>query len=142
MAALIVAPKKCGSGRIHAALFYRESGTPHKLSLSPQVYRFSSGTKKSLGLLKVRIPTGDSKFMYREVDVVRANIPFLIGFDFLDYFGMFIDNVKNALVRKALLHVVDLGTGFGNCEFLMGKQLNMSGKLSLNVGQLFTRISE
>ncbi len=81
--------QKCVIGQSQAKLFCRESGTPYKLSACTQIYSFGSGTKKSLGLVKVRIPSGYGKCMYREVDVVRGNIPFLIGLDFLDDFGMF-----------------------------------------------------
>ncbi len=36
-------------------------------------------------------------FMYREVDVVRANIPLLIGHDFLDDFRMLVNSVEEVI---------------------------------------------
>jgi hypothetical protein len=54
--------------------------------------------QKSQGIIGVRVPTPDNSFMLINVDVVKADVPFLIGLETLEVFGMIVDIVKNELI--------------------------------------------
>ena len=54
---------------------------PHKIN---HKYQFGEDKQNSLGSIPIRIPIQDNKVIQTEVDVVAANVPFLIGLDFLD----------------------------------------------------------
>jgi hypothetical protein len=67
-----------------------------KLQRSNNVYRFGVDKQDSLGSIAIHIPTPAS-FITLNVDVVRANVPLLIGLEVLDANGLTADTVSNKL---------------------------------------------
>ena len=61
-------------------------------------YKFGQDTQNALGSIIMRIPIGRKELVTEKVDIVRANVPFLIGLDFLDTYKMYVNNVENLLV--------------------------------------------
>lgn len=61
--------------------------------------KFGGTRARSLGTIIVRIPTPSRGYIEIQVDVVRPNIPLLIGLDALDKFGLYVNNVRNLLVH-------------------------------------------
>jgi hypothetical protein len=76
------------------------SGISFRTEPSMTAFRFGDGTFKSLGLIPVRIPTPDGKFINIEMDVVKADVPMLIGLEVLDRESLIPDNVENKLRSK------------------------------------------
>jgi hypothetical protein len=48
-------------------------------------------------MIGVRVPTSDNSFMLINLDVVKADVPFLIGIDTLKLFEMIVDTVEKEL---------------------------------------------
>lgn len=63
-------------------------------------FRFGDGTHNSLGLITIRIPTPDRGYIHLDVDVVRPDVPLLIGLDILDRDSLVPDNVENVLESR------------------------------------------
>jgi hypothetical protein len=61
--------------------------------------------QKSQGIIRVRVPTPDNSIILINVDVVKANVPFLIGLDTVDAFEMIVDTVENELRAPKAEHV-------------------------------------
>ena len=72
------------------------------MSLRPSnaAFRFGDGTHKSLGIIPVRIPTPISGYLHIDVDVVRPDVPLLIGLDVLDQEQLIPNNVENQLESR------------------------------------------
>jgi hypothetical protein len=51
------------------------------------------------------VPTPDNSIILINVDVVKANVPFLIGLDTVDAFEMIVDTVENELRAPKAEHV-------------------------------------
>lgn len=83
-------------GESQAGAYCRFVGVKIKPRPSRSFFRFGSGLGKSLGTIQLRIPTPDISFMLLTVDVVRADVPFLVGLDVLDTFKL-VDTVENNL---------------------------------------------
>jgi hypothetical protein len=77
--------------------YCRYMGFRLTLAKSRTVFRFGVGVSKSSGILHMRIPTPNESFMLLAVDVVDADIPFLVGLDILDLFQLNVDTVQNQL---------------------------------------------
>jgi hypothetical protein len=60
-------------------------------------FKFGQAVQKSQCIIGVRVPTPDNSFMLINVDVVKADVPFLIALDTLDSFEMIVDTVENEL---------------------------------------------
>lgn len=64
---------------------------------SSNKYRFGDDQQQSIGTITIRIPIMDNLVISKKVDVVPANVRFLIGLDFLDKYRFYINNVENNL---------------------------------------------
>jgi hypothetical protein len=84
-------------GLPQARAYCRYMGCRLKLTKCRTVFRFGVGDSKSRGILHMRIPTPNESFMLLAVDVVDADIPFLVGLDILDLFQLNVDTVQNQL---------------------------------------------
>jgi hypothetical protein len=71
-------------------------GKKFKLQRSNNVYRFGVDKQDSLGFIAIHIPTPASVISLN-VDVVRANVPLLIGLDVLDANDLTADTMSNKL---------------------------------------------
>jgi hypothetical protein len=81
-------------GLPQAMPYCRFVGKTFKLQRSSIVYRFGVEKQDSLGFIVIHIPTPASVITLN-VDVVRANVPLLIGLDVLDANGSTADTVSN-----------------------------------------------
>lgn len=91
---------KCVIGRHQARLYCNATDIPYNPSHSTTKFRFGNGVQKSLGTIPVRIPAPIGSVLLRHVDVVAADVPLLIGLDFLDDGGIYLDNTRNELVCR------------------------------------------
>ena len=73
-----------------------------KLRKSLISFAFGDGVYKSLGSMEIRIPTPDNSFISLDVDVVKPDVPFLLGLDILDQHQLMADNIDNKLRSRAL----------------------------------------
>jgi hypothetical protein len=91
-----IGAQKTVIGLPQAMAYCRFVGKKFKLQRSNNVYRFGVDKKHSLGSIAIHIPTPASVITLN-VDVVRANVPLLIGIDVLDANGLTADTVSNKL---------------------------------------------
>lgn len=105
-------------GRNQAVAYYRFMGLPLVLSgSSPNVYRFGSQKRVSVGKAKFRVPYAEGRHMHMELDVVDIDIPLLIGLDMLDKFKLVVDNVDNILRCKEPRWSVTIVRKFGHLYY-------------------------
>lgn len=74
---------------------------PFKPDSNSNVYRFGEDSQKSLGSIDIRIPV-PSSFICLKVDVVQADVPFLLGLDALDLCKFFYNNLTDELICPSL----------------------------------------
>lgn len=91
---------KCVIGRNQARLYCQASRVPYKPSPSSTRFRFGNGVQKSLGTIPVRVPTPIGSVLFRNIDVVAADVPLLLGLDFLDEAGLYVDDTIDKIVCK------------------------------------------
>jgi hypothetical protein len=84
-------------GLAQARAYRKFLGIPFALSISKRVFVFGVDKRSSLGILHMRLPTPNGRFIMLEVDVMTTNVPMLLGLDVLDKFGLCADTVHNAL---------------------------------------------
>lgn len=63
--------------------------------------QFGKDVQKSLGVTQIRIPIPYLSYIVTQPEVVRSEVPFLIGIDVLDREGIMGDNIRNVLECKA-----------------------------------------
>jgi hypothetical protein len=83
-------------GLPQAMSYCRFIGKTFKLQRSNKVYRFGVDKQDSLGSIAIYKPT-PAYVITLNVDVVRANVPLLIGLDVVDANGLTADAVSNKL---------------------------------------------
>jgi Reverse transcriptase (RNA-dependent DNA polymerase) len=66
---------------------------------SNSAFRFGDGCQVSLGFIVIRFPFAFGQFLDRNVDVVQADISFLMGLDLMDEVGVLFDNTTNQLMN-------------------------------------------
>ena len=71
-------------GREQAKAYYNYMGIDMNLESSENRYKLGNSHHKSLGTLPMKIPLGDKRLVVERVDVVKADVPFLVGLDFMD----------------------------------------------------------
>lgn len=89
-------------GYPQAKLFCTSSGQSIANCRIGRVFRFGKGSQASIGTVHIRIPTPDGAFIPLTVDVVKADIPFLLGLDAMTNAGITID-----LYRDTISHPFD-----------------------------------
>jgi hypothetical protein len=83
-------------GLPQARAYCKWAGCKFRTTPSRNQPRFGVDCQQSLGILSIRLPTHDS-FLVINVDVVPVDVPFLVGLDVLDAFGLTVDTVENTL---------------------------------------------
>ena len=89
-------------GLKQAHAYCRHMGIKFKTKKNNNRYKFGDSSQNSLGSMNMRIPINDNKVIHIEVDVVQANVTFLIGLDLLDEYSLYVNNVTNELVAPYL----------------------------------------
>ena len=69
---------------------------------SPIHFRFGNDSQSCLGTMTISILISDAYIIRQMVDIVKANVPFLIRLDLLDKYYMFIDSEKTCSDRLSL----------------------------------------
>ena len=106
--------QQCVVGLKQAKSYCKKIGCKLKLWPSRTEFRFGDGSFKSLGALPIRIPTPECSFIEQKIDVVKADIPLLLGLDFLDSSGLIVDNVNNQLENKIFGYKMPIVRKFGH----------------------------
>ncbi len=89
-------------GLRQAKAYCRFMGIKFKPMKSNHRYKFGEDKQDSIGSIYIRIPLISNKMIQIKVDVVRANVPFLIGLDLLDEFKLYVNTVTNQLIAPNL----------------------------------------
>ncbi len=89
-------------GEKQARAYCRYMGIKFKPRKNYNRYKFGDNTQQSLGSINIRIPLQDNNMINVPVDVVRADVPFLIGIDLLDEYRLYVNTVSNFLVSPDL----------------------------------------
>ena len=87
-------------GLLQAKVYCRFVGCKFKLKASSNQYRFGVDVQKSIGSISIRLPFLKDAFVPIEVNVVRANEPFLLGLDLLDKLQLYLDTTRNVLISS------------------------------------------
>lgn len=97
-ACLDTGAQRCVIGLNQARAYCRAMQIPFKMKPSRVQFRFGDGTYSALGSLKISIPTPQGSSISWNFDVVKADVPMLIGLDLLDEFKLVVNNVTNKLM--------------------------------------------
>jgi len=62
------------------------------------VYKFGGGKHDTVGCLDIRVPITAEFIIIMAVDVIKLNVPLLLGLDTLDWYKMYVNNVTDELV--------------------------------------------
>lgn len=89
--------QRCVIGKPQATAYTLQHRVQLKLNPSRTVFRFGDGEFSSLGTMPIRLPTPDGSTINMRADVVRADIPLLLGLDLLDKERLMPNNVLNLL---------------------------------------------
>ncbi|OSX76497.1 hypothetical protein BU14_0188s0015 [Porphyra umbilicalis] len=73
------------------------TGTIKKVG-TKTVYQFGGGKHDTVGCLDIRVPITAEFIIIMAVDVIKLNVPFLLGLDTLDRYKMYVNNVTDELV--------------------------------------------
>lgn len=84
-------------GLPQAKSYCRYMGIRFRLKKNNSAYRFGKDKQLSVGSNPIRIPFAGNSSALATVDVVQANVPFLIDLDIMDSLGVFVDVVQNRL---------------------------------------------
>ena len=95
-ACLDTGAQKTVIGLSQAKSYCRFVGTKFKPRPNKNRYRFGSDRQQSLGSVTICIPFG-SYIICEDVDVVKANVPFLFGLDLMDKYHLYVNTVCNTL---------------------------------------------
>ena len=100
-------------------------GVKFKPIPNKHLYQFGNDVQNSLGSIKMRIPINDDKIIIVDVDVVSADVPFLIGLDFLDTYGFYVNNLDDKLYCPKLGIKIPLKRKYGHIYLEWGKTDNI-----------------
>jgi len=73
------------------------TGTMKKV-VPKTVYQFGGGKHDAVGCLDIRVPITAEFIIIMAVDVIKLNVPFLLGLDTLEWYKMYFNNVTDELV--------------------------------------------
>ena len=82
-----------------------------------KIFHFGKGSESSHGILHIRIPTPNDSYLSCNVDVVNADIPFLLGLDIMSREGLLID-LSNDVVKHPTSRWISSLTRMRNHIFL------------------------
>lgn len=110
-------------GLKQAKAYCKHHNIPFKLKPSHRTYRFGDGAHSSVGSLEIRIPIPGNRFFNWIFDVLNADIPMLIGLDFLDEHNLVANNVKNSLISEMEGWSIPITRQFGHLYVNWEKQI-------------------
>lgn len=71
-------------GKPQAQAYCRQHSIDYRSQPSKMLFRFGDGTFPSLAMIRIRIPTPNKIYLHLLLNLVAADVPFLIGLDVLD----------------------------------------------------------
>ena len=101
-------------GLPQAKAYCRYAGIPFRPIRNNNASHFGVGQKRSLGSIEIRIPTPGKSYLPVRVDVFSADIPLLLGLDWLDECGMYFNNVRNLLCFQNLYWEIPISRKLGH----------------------------
>ena len=84
-------------GRRQARVYCQQHRTEYSPRPARTEFRFGDGSYPSLGTTWIRIPTPNLSYLEVDMDVVSADVLYLLGLDVLDREKLVADNVRNVL---------------------------------------------
>lgn len=84
-------------GLKQALAYCKYIGIKFQPNKSSTKFRFGDSKCKSLGIIPITVPFTENDLICSEVDVVSANVPFLVGLDLLGKQQLFVNNISNEL---------------------------------------------
>lgn len=106
--------QKCVTGKMQAKAYCKFAKLRYQLLPSNTRFRFTDGDYQSLGKLPVRIPLPNHSFIHHEFDVVRPDVPMLLGLYFLDSQVSYANNAEKKLVSPFENWSIPITRKFGN----------------------------
>ena len=74
-------------------------------------------------MIDVRLPIPGDSYIQITVDIVRANIPLLIGLDALDEYQLYVNNIQNLLIHDRIGWIVPLQRLDGHMFYAWGNEI-------------------
>ena len=101
-------------GKKQAQAYCKATRSRFNLQRSTMTFKFGDTVHKSLGLLTFHIAVPKISVIRTTVNVVNADVPLLLGLDWLDEHKLVIDNVQNRLISSQRKWSVALHRKFGH----------------------------
>lgn len=99
-ACLDIGAQRTVCGFKQARAYCKTARVPLKLHHSPFSFKFGDSLRQSMGTLEFRLPIPSKGYLPIVADIVDADIPLLIGLDFLDREQLLADNISNKLISR------------------------------------------
>ncbi len=113
--------ERCVIGYRQATAYCAYTGTTFCLRPSNASFRIGDGSHTSIGTMPVRIPTLDGSFIVGDFDVVKADVPMLIGLYLLDNYSLVANNVRNELQSELQGWSIPLTRKLGHMSIHLGR---------------------
>lgn len=113
-ACLDTGAQKTVCGKAQAKAYCQSFGVTFKLRACNHRFRFGTQLHQAIGQLQIRIPVGKQGMIPLSVDIIEANIPFLIGIDVMDKYKFYVNTVSNELICPSASWKVPLTRKFGH----------------------------
>ena len=101
-------------GISQAKAYYKTARIPFKVKRGNTIFKFGNSFHKSYGIVEIRIPIPSNFYLPILSDVVNADIPLLIGLDFLDKAKIYVNNLTNKLICPSQNWSLKLERKFGH----------------------------
>ena len=85
-------------GLKQARAYCSQARIPLRLRRSPFAFKFGNSICDSMGCMEFRIPLPNAGYLPVQADIVDADVPLLMGLDYLDKERLLADNLRNKLV--------------------------------------------
>lgn len=97
-ACLDIGAQKTVFGLRQAKAYCRRANIPFSVRQSPFAFKFGNSVCNSLGILEFRLPLPNNGYLPISADIVNADIPLLIGLDYMDREKLLANNLVNKLI--------------------------------------------
>lgn len=110
-------------GLRQAEVYCRFMGTKFKPSKSKYKFRLGNNIQAFIGILNIRFPILHVMVISEDVNVIKANVLFLIGLDLLNKYKMVVNNVHDFLECYSKNYTIPLTRNHGHI-FLELRKVN------------------
>lgn len=95
-----------------------ENATTIRKIKYPRYIKFCKQLVQSIGHMDIHISHSNGKGIQLSVDVVELDVPLLVSLDFLDKYGLYVNNVQNILVCERESWSLPLPRKFGHIHLV------------------------